>query len=443
MQHEEKIKLVCNQIKQRLGGLQPVKILKREVSHFVPNPYDRRGKLPKIDISTLNEIISIDAANRLCVTEPGVTFSELVTRTLEQKLIPCTVPELKTITIGGAISGCSVESMSYKYGGFHDGCVEYEVITGRGVVITCTPERNADIFHMVHGSYGTLGIITKISFKLLPAKPYVKMQYVKFDNFPAYWNFLKERCLAADHDFVDSIIHGPDKLVVCLGDMIDAVPYTSSYNWLKIFYKSTLEHEVDYLTTYDYFFRYDTECHWLTKTVPLLETVPARFLLGKMLLGSTNLIKWSKRLAPVMRLKRRPEVVVDVFIPEGRFEEFFRWYEREFSFYPLWIVPYKIPSLYPWIDGKYAQGMGTGFFIDCAVYGKKNNEPDRDYSKILEDKTIELNGIKTLISRNHFSEETFWSVYNKENYDNVKRDVDPDNLFNDLYTKFHPSGCAE
>jgi hypothetical protein len=75
--------------------------------------------------------------------------------------------------------------------------------------------------------------------------------------------------------------------------------------------------------------------------------------------------------------------------------------------------------------------------IDFAIYGKANNQPDIDYSEILEDKVYELNGIKTLISRNHYSPERFWKIYSKERYSAAKSQLDPDGLFADIYTKFH------
>src|SRR5438093_235376 len=34
--------------------------------------------------------------------------------------------------------------MSFRYGGFHDSCLEYEVITGGGEVLTCTPSNEHD-----------------------------------------------------------------------------------------------------------------------------------------------------------------------------------------------------------------------------------------------------------------------------------------------------------
>ena len=74
-----------------------------------------------------------------------------------------------------------------------------------------------------------------------------------------------------------------------------------------------------------------------------------------------------------------------------------------------------------------------------AIYGKANDTPGVDYSELLEQKTFELGGIKTLISRNHYDEERFWSVYDRDRYQAIKRRADPHNLLRDLYEKFAPA----
>ena len=71
MTHTEKIQGIALQVKSRAGNNQAVKIQKSEVSHFVPNPYDKRSRLPKLKIKDLNSIISIDHQKRICVAEPG------------------------------------------------------------------------------------------------------------------------------------------------------------------------------------------------------------------------------------------------------------------------------------------------------------------------------------------------------------------------------------
>jgi FAD/FMN-containing dehydrogenase len=441
-EHDARVARIAAAIRERAaarrGSGEHVSLGKAAVSHFVPNPHDPRHSDRKLDVRDLREVLEVDVEGRTCTAEPGLTFEELVRATLPLGLAPMLVPELKTITIGGAVSGCSVESMSYKYGGFHDSCLEYEVVTGRGEVLRAAPDENAELFDMVHGSYGTLGIITKLKFRLIPAKPFVHVEYGLFDNFEEFHRAMLERIAKRDHDFIDAVIHGRDKLVLCLGRFADRAPVEpSSYTFLNVFFESTLRRREDWLTTYDYFFRYDTDCHWLTKTLPGMTTKPMRLLLGKALLGSTNLLRWADRLRPVLKLRKNPPVVVDCFIPDNRFEAFFRWYERAVDHWPLWVVPYRIPKAYGWIAPAHAEKMQDDLCIDCAIYGKANDDPGVDYYKLLEDKTYELNGVKTLISKNSYDRETFWTIYNKPLYEKVKARTDPENLFRGLYEKFH------
>ena len=50
-----------------------------------------------------------------------------------------------------------------------------------------------------------------------------------------------------------------------------------------------------------------------------------------------------------------------------------------------------------------------------------------------------MNGIKTLISRNHYDEKTFWDIYSKPRWESAKKTLDPNYLFGDLYQRFNPS----
>jgi FAD/FMN-containing dehydrogenase len=437
--HDEIVDHIQERVRSLVGRGLPVHIHKGGVHHVVPLPGDARFASEPIDISPLKRLISIDKDKRIAVAEPGLTFGELVEATLKEGLVPKVVPELVGITVGGAVAGCSVESMSWRYGGFHDTCRSYEIVDGTGTRRVVSPTERPDLFHMVHGSYGTLAILTKLELELVPAKPYVHLEYRTLDSFAAFEKEMHARIAAGDYELIDGIIHDPRTFVLVLGNFTDTAPPEglSSYRWLDIFYKATRAKQEDWLTTADYCFRYDTECHWLTRTVPPLEWKPVRFAVGKMFLGSTNLIKWSNRLGGVLkRVKKRPDVVVDVFIPSKRFAEFFAWYEQTFDYWPLWIVPYKIPTPYPWISDGHQRAMDDSLFIDCAVYGKKNGEPGVDYSQLLEEKTYELGGIKTLISRNHYDEQRFWEVYDQPRYRKAKEELDPKGVFKDLFSKF-------
>lgn len=429
--HQEKVNRIVAQLKKRRSGL-PLSFKKKEISHLVPKPHPSKNKEEKIDLSDLNKILEINPKQKTCRAESGVTFSALVKETLKCHLVPLVVPELKTITIGGAVAGGSVESTSYKEGGFHDTCLEYEVITAKGDVLICTPDKeNKKIFQMVHGTFGTLGIISKLKFELREAKPFVKLNYEPYATLEDYQRAINKHYKTKDVDFMDGIIHSPHKLILCVGNFVEKAPYTHSYQWRKPFYQSTGKRKEDYLKTYDYFFRYDADCHWIARNYGL-ENPLVRFLLGKFFLGSTKMLKKAKRLSFLFKYLK-PEVVVDVFIPFSKFSQFFDFYRKEFNYFPLWVVPYKKKN-YPWIADQILNKMTDELFIDLAIYGIKQ-KGNKNYYQILEDKLRELKGIKTLISYNYYDEKTFWKVWNKKNYFEVKKKTDPENIFRDLYQK--------
>jgi len=442
-QHDQRVQIIAAAIRelaarQRDTGA-TAHLDKGGVHHVVPLPGDRRFSGERVDASSLTNIIDIDVENKTCVCEPGVSFETLVRATLPHGLIPAVVPELRGITIGGAIAGCSIESMSFRLGGFHDSALAYEVVTGRGEVLEVSPTQNPELFHHLHGSYGTLGLVTLATFRLVDAQPYVEVEYRHYTQFESFQQALHEatELPAPDHDFVDGIIHAPDHLVLCLGRFISHADQPSDYTREYVFYRSTARLTSDVMTTEQYVFRYDTECHWLSRTVPPLEWSWVRKLLGRWFLGSTNLITWSNRVAPVAnRVFRRPDVVCDVFIPASRLDRFWQWYCREFDAWPLWVVPYRPAEIYPWLGDEIRSGLAEDeLFIDLAVYGARNTAKDRDLSALLEDQVWELGGIKTLISRNHYTHDRFWRTYHRGRYEDAKKQLDPDGMFPDLYDK--------
>jgi FAD/FMN-containing dehydrogenase len=425
--HRDKVARIARQIRDQPLG-KPLSLRKKAVSHQVPKAHDLRHHDDKVDVGDLTEILEIDPVRRICVAESGVTFVDLVAATLAHGLVPIVVPELKTITIGGAVSGGSIESMSFVHGGFHDTCLEYEVITGTGDVLVCRPDNEHHlIFQMMHFAFGTLGVLARLTFKLVPARPYVRLRYETYTTIAAYQGAIARHFEARDVDFMDGIIHSPSCYVLCAGDFVDSAPYTSDYTWMKIYYQSTRTRTEDYLTTPDYFFRYDRG----------VTNVRPRSFLGRLVLGrflaSTQWLRLGEKLRWLLR-SEKPTVTLDVFVPFSKVPEFLAWYERTFQFYPLWCVPYRRVRDYEWLDPSFYASMEDRLFLDLAIYGMRQRGP-MNYHRLMEEKLRELGGIKTLIAHNYYGEDEFWSIWNKRNYDAVKAITDPDNRFRDLYTK--------
>ncbi|OGJ12560.1 FAD-linked oxidase [Candidatus Pacearchaeota archaeon RBG_19FT_COMBO_34_9] len=424
--HKQKIERIVNQLKEHKGN-EPVSFKKKTVSHQVPKPQDKTYSDKKIDISNLNEIISINPEEKICIAEPGVTFIKLVNETIKYNLVPMTVPEHKDITIGGAVAGCSIESMSYKYGGFHDSCLEYEVISAKGDVITCSPDKNSLLFQMMNGTFGTLGIISKLKFKLISAKPFVKVVYERYNNLEDYMSAIWEHFKKRDIDFIDGIIHSPAECILCLGNFVDEAPYTHSYNWTRVYYLSTKNREEDYIKTINYFYRYDKG---ITSTHP--KSFLGRLLFGKFM-GSTNTLRIAEKFHSLIPPEKIP-MIIDLFIPFSKVKDFMNWYEKEINYFPLWCVPYRKMQDYKWISSSFFNKIKDELFLDIAIYGMKKKD-DRNYYRMIEEELMKIGGLKTLISTNYYSENEFWETWNKENYYKIKKITDPDNIFRDLYEK--------
>jgi FAD/FMN-containing dehydrogenase len=426
--HERKVARIAEQLRRRKSKA-PLSRRKRVVSHQVPKVHDKKYTDEKIDLRDLDEVIEIDPERFICIAEPGTPFCRLVDQTLSFGLVPIVVPELKTITIGGAVAGCSIESMSYVYGGFHDTCLEYEIITAKGDVLSCTPDNEHSlIFQMMHGSFGTVGILSRLVFRLIPAKKFVHLRYETHTSIDSYlasiWSHFERR----DVDFMDGIIHSPSRLVLCVGDFVDAADYTNRYDWMKVYYRSTAERREDYLKTPHYFYRYDKG---VTNVHP--KSFLGRLFLGKFL-GSSQILRLAEKLRWLVLSEDHPDVTVDTFVPFSRLKEFLNWYAAAFGHYPLWVVPYARVHDYEWLDDSYWSKLDDTLMVDIAIYGMKQHG-NTNYYRLMEEKLKELNGIKTLISHNYYQEAEFWQIFNRKNYNAVKAITDPENIFRNLYEK--------
>jgi hypothetical protein len=148
---------------------------------------------------------------------------------------------------------------------------------------------------------------------------------------------------------------------------------------------------------------------------------------------STRWLRLADKLHWLLRSKK-PTITLDVFVPFSKVPQFMEWYERELGFFPLWCVPYRRVADYPWLADAYWAALDDDLFLDLAIYGMRQHGTT-NHHRLMERKLRELGGIKTLISHNYYAEDEFWSIYNRRNYEAVKRITDPDDQFRDLYEK--------
>lgn len=117
----------------------------------------------------LIDILEIDREKRLVRVEPMATMGQVTHTLAKLGWTVAMVPELDDLTVGGLVMGTGVESSSHIYGLFQHICLSFELILADGSLIECSREENPDIFYAIPWSHGTLGFLTAVKLKILPA----------------------------------------------------------------------------------------------------------------------------------------------------------------------------------------------------------------------------------------------------------------------------------
>ncbi|MCS7266739.1 MAG: FAD-binding oxidoreductase [Geminicoccaceae bacterium] len=396
----------------------------------------------RIDTRAFRHVLAVDPQGGTVEVEGMCPYGELVDATLPHGVVPAVVPELKGITIGGALAGVGIESSSFRFGLVHETILEFDVVTGSGEVVTARPEgEHAELFFGFPNSYGTLGYAVRILAKTVPVKPYVRLEHRKFRDPDAFYAALEAACADASADFVEGEIFARDLMVVSIGRFVDTAPYTSDYTFEKIYYKSILERDEDFLTVRDYIWRWDTDWFWCSKNlgmeIPLL-----RRIMGKERLNSmtyTRIMRAFARsgLGRIYDLLgyRSESVIQDVVVPFARAPEFLAWFHDTIGILPIWNCPVRALrpegfSLFRLEPGRLY--VNFGFWQPVR---RREAKPDGWYNRQIEKKVAELGGVKSLYSDSYYPPDEFWQRYDAQAYDRLKRRYDPERRLRDLYEK--------
>ncbi|MCU1338342.1 MAG: uncharacterized protein JWO19_3923 [Bryobacterales bacterium] len=409
---------------QRIG-------LRKSTSNLF-RPRSQAGKY-LVDVRDFNRVLAIDPQRMTADVEGMITYETLVDETLRYGLLPAVVPQLKTITVGGAVSGLGIESSSFKFGLVHETVEEMEILLGDGRLVTCSCRENPDLFFGFPNSYGTLGYALRLTIRLIPAKPYVRVTHTGFTDPDSCFARIAERCAESALDYLDGTIFSAQEMYLTEGEFVQNAASISDYTYMDIYYKSIQRKSEDWLTAKDYIWRWDTDWFWCSKHFHVQRP------------GIRRLFKWalnSRTYQRIMRLSHSllpdsggtESVIQDVDIPIVSAPEFFDFLMSEIGITPVWMCPFKTRDSGRGWDLSPLQPsqlyVNFGFWDVIPTTHEKGH-----FNRKIERKTIELGGAKGLYSTAWYDETEFWNIYDKPRYTQLKQTYDPQDVFPDLYSK--------
>ena len=433
--HKHRTDRVSSQVQSFYKRGEPFRIY-----HGGTNSTRRRKHNPAavVDTSDFSNVLAVDRERRVAIVEPNVSMEKLVDAVLPLGLVPLVVMEFPAITVGGGFSGSSGESSSFRHGFFENTIINIEIVLGNGDVVQASPNENADLYHGASGSFGTLGVVTMLEVQLVEAKPYIELQYWPVSSARDAVSATEKHTDDQAVQYLDGILFSKDRGLIMTGRMAELDKTNShlrrqSYRgpWDPWFFtraekilKSTQSGYRELVPIKDYFFRYDRGAFWAGLYSFEYFLTPfnrfTRWALDDLL--HTNVMYKALHKSGLAN----QYIVQDIGFPYENVPEFVEYLDQGFGHYPLWLCPLYIKehvSLSPLLPPYQRGGGGDLRLLNIGVWGPGPTDHARfvKANREIEQKTKELGGLKCLYAHAYYTEDEFYSIYDKNGYDKLRQ----------------------
>ncbi|KAF2641749.1 FAD-binding domain-containing protein [Massarina eburnea CBS 473.64] len=397
-----------------------------------------------VDVSALNNILSISPSTLTATVEPNVPMHVLVRETTKVGLLPPVVMEFPAITVGGGFIGTAGESSSFKHGFFDRTVVEAEVVLANGDVVNASEKGGHEekgLFEGLRGSFGTLGVLTCVKMRLVEMRRFVQVSYLPVTSFEHAVQTLQEETKRGEADYVDGVLFAKDSGAIVTGRLTDKTPssilplrrFSRPWDeWFWVHAKSLVSKAVmttELVPVDDYLFRYDRGAFWMGMYAYKHFMVPftrlTRFLLDYFM--HTRIMYHALHASGYTD----QYIIQDIALPAPNTEAFVQWVHEKLGLYPLWLCPLRNdgrssmghPQEFGGAVGGKVDGVYEGEYINVGVWGPCPSS-QTEYlrtNRELEDKVRELGGLKWLYGRVFYTEDEWWQIYDKTTYNSLRQ----------------------
>jgi decaprenylphospho-beta-D-ribofuranose 2-oxidase len=146
-----------------------------------------------------NRLLSFDNETGVLVAEAGTTIEEILRELVPRGWFPPVTPGTKFVSLGGAVAADIHGKNHHLDGTFGAHVDELEVMLADGSLKRCSPAKDSELFWATIGGMGLTGIITEVSFKLLPVESaYLVVQHEEARDLDASLALFEEKAAGDD-----------------------------------------------------------------------------------------------------------------------------------------------------------------------------------------------------------------------------------------------------
>eukprot|EP00808_Paulinella_micropora_P002895 g14766.t1 len=383
------------------------------------------------------------------------------------------LPEMDDLTVGGLFMGVGIETSSHKYGLFNDCVISADIVLANGELVTCNATTNKELFDALPWSYGTLGFLVSVTLRIVPCKPYVRVQYLPVNNqaegIKTFIDY-SSRCEGKNAtDFVEALSYSKQDMVVmpayyATREEAEASGKINTISWWfkPWFYKhvETIlragKPVTEYIPLRDYYHRHTKSIFWeVEDIVPFGNWWVFRWALGWLMPPKVSFLKLTT-VGPLKKKLEEAHVIQDMLLPVSKMKEGLDAFDEHYNLYPLWICPYRAYDYStgpgsaghrcflrkPQTDATDStNGMKYEMYVDLGAYGipaavkQKKRFDAVEKGQLMEGIVMENRGFQMLYADSYLSLEDFQKMFDHTHYHKMKAKYDPNEAFPVIFEK--------
>lgn len=430
--HKEAVALIAANVRGYYNRNEPFRIFHGSTNTTRSSAYPRQRT---VSTDALSHVLKVDIKTRTALVEPNVPMDRLVETTMKYGLVPPVVMEFPGITVGGGYAGTSGESSSFKHGFFDRTIKSIEMVLANGEVVTASPTEKADLFHGAAGALGTLGITTLVELQLMEARSYVETTYHPVASVAEAIRKLQELTADHTHDYVDGILFSKTRGAIITGRLTNTLADGTEVShfsrptdpWFYLHVQDKITQNLDPVTEAiplaEYLFRYDRGGFWVGLSAFSYFIFPFNrwtrwflddFLHTRMLYKALHASGHSNQF-----------VIQDLALPYATASQFIDFTHASLGIYPLWLCPLRqetLPTMHPHSAELAPDAKSPPPLLNIGLWGPGSHNEDEfvRQNRDLERQLKHLGGMKWLYAHTYYTEDEFWSIYNRSWYDALR-----------------------
>ncbi len=453
-QHEEAVKAIQAQVREGYNNGKTMCTARKPWKTMSMRSADFKQDMHRVEIN-LRNVLEVDEKRRIVRAEPMVTMADITHFLVPRGFALAVQVEMDDLTLGGLCMGVGIETTSHREGFLSETIEALEVVTANGELVRATCEENADLFHALPWSHGTLGFLVAVELRIMPIKSHVKLDYEPFHSLRDFCVRLEELTASPDAPtFIEGLMLSRDSGVILKGEFA-TLPRGATINRINNYYKPwfyshaarSLETGAfsEYIPVRHYFHRHTPSVFFQLKDlIRFANTAWYRYLWAWMGAPKIALMKFT--MTRELRFQTfEARVAQDVVVPIEFFADSVELSAELFDIYPLWVCPVRLFD-HGENEGflrNPANGAASQMYIDLGIYGLPKGVETGAYDQVKASRRLEKfvrdsDGYQMLYADICMTRDEFEQMLDHRLYRAMRRKHMAEKAFPDVYEKVIP-----